>query len=595
MMDSNLPTIMRRMSSISEAAMSPFELTEDCSTTRSRAEDGVISKISLGRNCEKAAIAKNQRMKVDRRLSPPGSVVLPVETMESLTRVHTLLPGMLSFCGQRSDSTSYPHSYNFISSKIAQQYTAFNQDFGPVSLDVLGQFCEKMHRRLQNNSDNRIQVVCCGACTKERSNAYFLLAAYLVVMHDWTPEQACHPFDKARVTTVPFRDASPRPADFFLSLKDCVSGLWKAKSKGWLSTSSSHWPPSRAVGDIDRICPKFVAFKGPVADERLLRSSSTDFSPEIYAEVLQKMGVTAVVQLNPEGRYPTSAFKRRGIRHYFLPFPDCHAPTVDQVREFLEICNKEAGLVAVHCQAGLGRTGTMIAAWIIKNHGFTAREAIAWLRLVRPGCVIGPQQHFLSDMSLALAAAKKTASFSSAADLSTEKGTSSPSTISSSSSSIPAKQDDAHILSSSTRTSTATNPSSALGQLNLSSASLSSADSTSNLKPPGPGKEDASDSDHPARLCPLPKHLRVRVSSSTPSSADPSPRPADGSPDTPKSGARTPVRAPSVAGEEAARESVTLATLTRSNSQNALLEGLLALQAAKYGARTRGSSTDASV
>ena len=30
--------------------------------------------------------------------------------------------------------------------------------------------------------------------------------------------------------------------------------------------------------------------------------------------------------------------------------------------------------------------------WVLKNHGFTANEAIAWLRIVRPGCVIGPQQ-----------------------------------------------------------------------------------------------------------------------------------------------------------------------------------------------------------
>ena len=36
--------------------------------------------------------------------------------------------------------------------------------------------------------------------------------------------------------------------------------------------------------------------------------------------------------------------------------------------------------------------GTLIAVWMMKNHGFTANEAIAWLRIVRPGCVIGPQQ-----------------------------------------------------------------------------------------------------------------------------------------------------------------------------------------------------------
>jgi len=45
---------------------------------------------------------------------------------------------------------------------------------------------------------------------------------------------------------------------------------------------------------------------------------------------------------------------------------------------------------------GLGRTGTLIAIYMMKHQGFTATEAISWLRVMRPGSVIGMQQHFLS-------------------------------------------------------------------------------------------------------------------------------------------------------------------------------------------------------
>jgi len=45
--------------------------------------------------------------------------------------------------------------------------------------------------------------------------------------------------------------------------------------------------------------------------------------------------------------------------------------------------------------AGLGRTGTLIACFIMKHYKFTAAEAIAWIRICRPGSVIGPQQEFL--------------------------------------------------------------------------------------------------------------------------------------------------------------------------------------------------------
>ena len=41
------------------------------------------------------------------------------------------------------------------------------------------------------------------------------------------------------------------------------------------------------------------------------------------------------------------------------------------------------GKVAVHCRAGNGRTGTVLAAFIMKENNLSSREAIAFVRKLR--------------------------------------------------------------------------------------------------------------------------------------------------------------------------------------------------------------------
>ena len=98
------------------------------------------------------------------------------------------------------------------------------------------------------------------------------------------------------------------------------------------------------------------------------------WTPEDYAPLFHSLGITAVVRLNHK-TYEAERFTRLGIRLYDLYFLDGSVPSEKIVQEFLAVCEREKG-VAVHCKAGLGRTGTMIGCFAMKHYKFPAAEFI---------------------------------------------------------------------------------------------------------------------------------------------------------------------------------------------------------------------------
>lgn len=100
-------------------------------------------------------------------------------------------------------------------------------------------------------------------------------------------------------------------------------------------------------------------------------------------KALRRCGVTMLITLT-EKDFPQDALARNGLKNFHLPVYDHEPPTVAQIQMLLarmSAAMRRGEVLAVHCLAGLGRTGTVLAAWLVRE-GLSAEEALRRTRLI---------------------------------------------------------------------------------------------------------------------------------------------------------------------------------------------------------------------
>ncbi len=105
-------------------------------------------------------------------------------------------------------------------------------------------------------------------------------------------------------------------------------------------------------------------------------------------EFLKDNGVEAIVTLS-ESPLNQNLVEEFCFQVIHIPIRDFSTPSLEQIEEFVAFAKRaraDEKKIVVHCDAGVGRTGTMLACYLVSK-GYSADEAIEEVRTKRPGSI----------------------------------------------------------------------------------------------------------------------------------------------------------------------------------------------------------------
>ncbi|ELU03644.1 hypothetical protein CAPTEDRAFT_166952 [Capitella teleta] len=109
-----------------------------------------------------------------------------------------------------------------------------------------------------------------------------------------------------------------------------------------------------------------------------------------HVQYLCDEGFSYIVTLTQNKPRALVQYPGKNLEWMHIPVQDETPPTLEQIWEFVKLVDEakeKKTKVSVHCAWGRGRTGTMCACYLLHEKDLSANDAIAKIRILRPGSI----------------------------------------------------------------------------------------------------------------------------------------------------------------------------------------------------------------
>lgn len=287
----------------------------------------------------------------------------------------------------------------FITSSDYHEYrNNLKNEYGPINICniiLFIRYISKLKKKINKdipivyyvyNSNNNYDLL----------NALFLFGCYFIIIENYSIEKLLYNINYIfQYCPQYYSDCVSNYNGYILNIKDCFKTIKFIKNNNYLNIDKFDlkeyiYYSDYQFRDMTFILNKFIAMSCP-----------SNYKIGSIIDELKKKNIKNIIRLNEESSYDKYIFKDNGITVHDLYFDDMTVPSIYIIKKFLNIIsnNDAEEIFAIHCKAGIGRTGILICIYLIIKFNFKPVYAIAYLRMLRPGSIMHHQGLFIESIN----------------------------------------------------------------------------------------------------------------------------------------------------------------------------------------------------